>query len=119
MHDHREHELCLGEPSKLCGPEDAYSYLWSTGETTECIDVTRPATYSLPVTNDERCESICRITVTTTPPPVCTIIGARACLASRATLRPGGRLQLPVEHGRDHRVHRRDGRGDLHPDGDQ
>ncbi|MBK9177194.1 MAG: hypothetical protein IPM46_12850 [Flavobacteriales bacterium] len=78
--------FCLGEPSKLCGPEDAYSYLWSTGETTECIDVTVAGTYTLTVTNEEGCRSTCSITVTITPPPVCTVIGSTSfCPASRAS----------------------------------
>ncbi|MBK9177196.1 MAG: T9SS type A sorting domain-containing protein [Flavobacteriales bacterium] len=78
--------FCLGEPSKLCGPEDAYSYLWSTGETTECIDVTVAGTYTLTVTNEEGCESTCSITVTTTPPPVCTIGVALSCVENATML---------------------------------
>ncbi|MBK8499153.1 MAG: T9SS type A sorting domain-containing protein [Flavobacteriales bacterium] len=65
--------FCEGTLNKLCGPQYATSYLWSTGETTECIDVSAAGTYTLTVTNAEGCTSTCTITVTTTPPPVCLI----------------------------------------------
>ncbi|MBK8499151.1 MAG: hypothetical protein IPL52_10105 [Flavobacteriales bacterium] len=67
--------FCEGTLNKLCGPQYATSYLWSTGETTECIDVSAAGTYTLTVTNAEGCTSTCTITVSTTPPPVCTILG--------------------------------------------
>jgi len=67
--------FCEGTLNKLCGTPGAASYLWSTGETTECIDVSVAGTYTLTVSNGPGCESTCTITVTTTPPPACTIIG--------------------------------------------
>jgi len=56
--------LCEGETNKLCGTPGAVSYLWSTGETTECIDVTSPGTYSLTVSNGNGCISDCVVSVT-------------------------------------------------------
>jgi trimeric autotransporter adhesin len=67
--------FCEGTLNKLCGTPGASSYLWSTGETTECIDVSVGGTYTLTVSNGPGCESTCSYTVTTTPPPVCKIIG--------------------------------------------
>ncbi|MBK8499150.1 MAG: hypothetical protein IPL52_10100 [Flavobacteriales bacterium] len=39
LHHLGDDTFCEGTLNKLCGPEYATSYLWSTGETTECIDV--------------------------------------------------------------------------------
>ncbi len=44
--------VCQGETARLCGPEGPYSYLWSTGATTRCIDV-GAGTYSLVITNTQ------------------------------------------------------------------
>ncbi|MBK9177193.1 MAG: hypothetical protein IPM46_12845 [Flavobacteriales bacterium] len=68
--------FCEGGSTELCVPAGAVSYLWSNGGTLNCTTVTTPGVYSVVVTYDGGCESTCSITVTTTPPPVCTIIGS-------------------------------------------
>jgi hypothetical protein len=74
-------EICEGdEPVQLCavaslGSGD-YSYLWSTGETTECIDVDTGDTYTVTVTdNNTGCEDTAEATLTVVTPPVCSIDG--------------------------------------------
>lgn len=39
--------LCQNDTLNLCAPVGYQGYLWSTGETTICIDVTSPGTYSV------------------------------------------------------------------------
>ncbi|MEO8589338.1 MAG: T9SS type A sorting domain-containing protein, partial [Flavobacteriales bacterium] len=78
--------FCVGTLNKLCGTPGAASYEWSTGETTECIDVTVSGTYTLTVTNAEGCSSTCSITVTATPLPVCTIGVALSCIENATML---------------------------------
>ncbi|NDP21975.1 MAG: DUF3494 domain-containing protein, partial [Paludibacter sp.] len=38
--------ICTGQSTQLCVPAGAASYLWSTGETTNCITVSTAGTYS-------------------------------------------------------------------------
>ncbi len=56
--------LCAGGSTSLCGPADAGSYSWSTGATTQCINVTAPGTYSVTAFNQNGCSSTCSKTVT-------------------------------------------------------
>jgi hypothetical protein len=81
-----ENTFCEGGQTKLCGPQGATSYLWSNGWSSECIYVTEAGTYTLTVTNAEGCESTCSFTVSTTPPPVCTIGVALSCLENATLL---------------------------------
>jgi len=46
---------CDGEEITISGPEDAFEYLWSTGEDTESIVVTETGTYTLHVYNSDGC----------------------------------------------------------------
>jgi hypothetical protein len=81
-----ESTFCEGGQTKLCGPQGATSYLWSNGWSSECIYVTEAGTYTLTVTNAEGCESTCSFTVSTTPPPVCTIGVALSCVENSTLL---------------------------------
>ncbi|HOY20207.1 MAG TPA: T9SS type A sorting domain-containing protein, partial [Haliscomenobacter sp.] len=56
--------ICLGKTTRLCAPEGAIDYWWSTGEQTRCIDVTSPGTYALTLTTSGGCMSFCSKTVT-------------------------------------------------------
>ena len=56
--------LCQGKTTRLCAPEGAIDYWWSTGEQTRCIDVIAPGTYSLTLTTSGGCVSYCSKTVT-------------------------------------------------------
>jgi uncharacterized repeat protein (TIGR01451 family) len=75
-------EICEGgDPVHLCvnivtpGSGD-YSYLWSTGETTECIDVDTTGTYSVTVTdNVYGCEDTAEATLNVIDVPDCSIEG--------------------------------------------
>ncbi|WP_421798406.1 T9SS type A sorting domain-containing protein [Haliscomenobacter sp.] len=60
--------ICQGQTTKLCAAVDgAVDYWWSTGEQTQCINVTAPGTYSLTVTTEGGCTSVCSKTVTLSP----------------------------------------------------
>ncbi|MEO7082073.1 MAG: T9SS type A sorting domain-containing protein, partial [Flavobacteriales bacterium] len=59
-----EATICEGETTTLCGTPGASSYLWSTGENTECIDVHTPGTYSLIVADTKGCSTECEVTIT-------------------------------------------------------
>jgi hypothetical protein len=64
---------CDGTPVELCanpaGGTPPYTFLWSTGETTECISVSEPGTYTVTVTDANNCVSDpCTATVTQEQP---------------------------------------------------
>jgi hypothetical protein len=67
--------ICEGESTELCAPAGEASYLWSTGETTNCIAVTTADTYSITITDANGCTSTCSVAVLVNPLPICTIIG--------------------------------------------
>jgi hypothetical protein len=56
--------ICSGETTLFAEKKDTYSYLWSTGETTDNISVSAEGTYILTVTNDNGCEAIDSVYVT-------------------------------------------------------
>ncbi|AEE53479.1 ice-binding family protein [Haliscomenobacter hydrossis] len=62
--------LCPGKTTRLCAPEGAIDYWWSTGEQTRCINVTSPGTYALTLTTSGGCMSFCSKTVTRCPDTV-------------------------------------------------
>ena len=64
-----------GQSTELCVPAGSSSYLWSTGATTNCIDVTTAGTYFITVTNSLGCTSTCSKTVTISTPANCLISG--------------------------------------------
>ena len=67
--------VCLGESTELCVPPGAASYLWSTGESTNCITVDMEGTYSVTITDANGCTSECSETVVVNPLPICSITG--------------------------------------------
>ncbi|MCX6291162.1 MAG: T9SS type A sorting domain-containing protein [Bacteroidetes bacterium] len=67
--------FCNGASLMLSAPEFCASYLWSTGETTRCIFVMLPGTYSVTVSNENGCSSTSSKTVSTLPTPNSTISG--------------------------------------------
>jgi len=67
--------LCTGSFNELCGPMGMSGYLWSTGETTNCILVSTGGIYTLTVTDLNGCSSTCSVTVVANLLPVCTITG--------------------------------------------
>ncbi len=62
--------LCQGKTTRLCAPEGAIDYWWSTGEQTRCIDVIAPGTYALTLTTSGGCMSFCSKTVTRCAEPI-------------------------------------------------
>ena len=68
--------ICNGQSIQLCTPLSATAtYLWSTGATTNCINVNTAGTYSVTVTETGGCQSICSKIITLNQPPICTITG--------------------------------------------
>ena len=56
--------MCVGQTMHLSAPAGYAAYLWSTGATTNYIDVTTSGTYYVTVTNSSGCISTCSLTVT-------------------------------------------------------
>ncbi|MBK8500455.1 MAG: hypothetical protein IPL52_16950 [Flavobacteriales bacterium] len=67
--------FCEGGSTQLCVPAGAVSYLWSNGETTNCITVSAPGLYSVEVTYAGGCSSSCEASVIENPLPICAITG--------------------------------------------
>ncbi|MBK7108396.1 MAG: T9SS type A sorting domain-containing protein [Bacteroidetes bacterium] len=57
-----ELEICTGECTTLSAPA-GYSYLWSTGETTQSIEACAGGVYSVTITNEYGCSSTCEVEV--------------------------------------------------------
>jgi hypothetical protein len=84
--------ICSGQTTQLCVPSGASSYLWSNGETTNCITTSAAGTYSVTVTNTNGCSSICTKIVTNSVAPICTVTG-------NSVICPGETTQLCVPSG--------------------
>ena len=50
---------CSGLITQLCAPAGLASYEWSTGASTQCIDISSPGTYYVTVHNANGCSSTC------------------------------------------------------------
>jgi N-acetylneuraminic acid mutarotase len=66
--------ICQGGSTQLCAPAGLTSYLWSTGETTDCI-TTSNGNYAVTVSDQSGCSSTCNETVTVGSGPSCSISG--------------------------------------------
>ena len=52
--------ICTGQTANLCAPQGSgYSYSWSNGATSSCINVTQAGTYSVTVSSGIGCSSTC------------------------------------------------------------
>jgi len=67
--------FCMGGSTELCTPLGAASYLWNTGAITNCITVNQVGTFSVTITDEDGCISVCEIFVTESPSPACSITG--------------------------------------------
>ena len=83
---------CMGGSVQLCAPAGLASYLWSTGATTQCINVNATGNYTVTVTNATGCSNSCNKYVTVNIPPTCSINGNSSCCA-------GGSVQLCAPAG--------------------
>lgn len=54
---------CFGSTAQICAPAGFTSYLWSGGQTTQCIDVTSTGTYSVTATDANGCTSTASHTI--------------------------------------------------------
>jgi hypothetical protein len=79
--DPAEATICNGSSQEFCavvtlGGSGNYTYLWSTGETTECIDADVQGDYSVTVTDTGTgCVAEASAHLTVVNPPVCSIDG--------------------------------------------
>jgi len=60
--------FCEGGSTVLIAPTGNYTYVWTTGETTQSVQVSNPGVYSVIVTNAFGCSAIQQYTVSTTEP---------------------------------------------------
>jgi trimeric autotransporter adhesin len=84
--------ICQGQSTQLCVPPGSFSYLWSTGAMTNCINVTTAGTYTVTATESNGCKAICSKTVTVGLQSSCSITGS-------ATICSGQNTQLCVPTG--------------------
>ncbi|MBK8500457.1 MAG: hypothetical protein IPL52_16960 [Flavobacteriales bacterium] len=106
--------FCEGGSTELCVPAGAVSYLWSNGETTNCITVSTPGLYSVEVTYAGGCSSSCEASVIENPLPICAITGGLVlCEGGSTELCATGTGSLLVEQGRDDELHHREHRGHV------
>ncbi|RMF32425.1 MAG: hypothetical protein D6765_00370, partial [Bacteroidetes bacterium] len=64
-----DQSTCSADPLLLQPQTDADQFFWSTGATTETIEVLQSGTYSLTVTNDEGCSAADSLEVSFLEPP--------------------------------------------------
>lgn len=66
--------LCAGQTTELCVAAGYASYLWSTGDTLNCITVSVSGTYSVTITDIDGCTSTCSqdVSIEDLVPPVIT-----------------------------------------------
>ncbi len=89
--------LCAGETTTLCGPDPALSpsplsYLWSTGETSQCITLSAAALgagthpVSLLVSNDFGCRDSSEVLVVVHPEVEASVASASVCTGESTNL---------------------------------
>ncbi|MBL7927087.1 MAG: T9SS type A sorting domain-containing protein [Bacteroidia bacterium] len=77
--------VCAGSNTLWCAPSGMSSYLWSTGETTQCINASVMGLYTVTTTDNSGCSSSCSKTLTVLDAPVCTIVQNGTFCANVAT----------------------------------
>lgn len=82
--------FCGNEQATLIADPGFRAYIWSTGETTSGITITKPSTYKVSVTDSFGCVGMAAATIDTIPYPRPVITGGdRVCSGERAILTPG------------------------------
>jgi hypothetical protein len=82
-------EICEGKTATLDAGDGFASYLWSTGATTQKIDVTEAGTYTVTVTNGKGCEATASHVVVVNPLPEPKGTSREICEGKTATLDAG------------------------------
>ena len=81
--------VCQGNSAQLCatvsGGLGSFTYLWNTGETTRCIDVSTAGTYTVVATGTNGCSGEGSGTLTVNALPGCSITGGSDGVCSGAT----------------------------------
>ncbi|MEO8151228.1 MAG: T9SS type A sorting domain-containing protein [Bacteroidia bacterium] len=67
--------VCSGSSTQWCAPVGLTSYLWNTGATTQCINVSAVGNYTVTVTNASGCTSSCSKILAVNANPACSITG--------------------------------------------
>ncbi len=85
-----DRNLCAGSSITLDAGNAGSTYLWSTGATTQTIQVTTAGVYSVKVTNSGGCEARDTLLVTNVPLPVVNLgTNISACIGTVVTLDAG------------------------------
>lgn len=85
-----DRNLCANDTITLDAGNIGTSYFWSTGATTQSINVSTPGLYTIRVVNAIGCEAIDTVTVTSVPSPVVNLGADFAiCVGDTATLDAG------------------------------
>lgn len=82
--------ICVGSSTTLDAGNPGATYLWSTGETTQSIQVTNPGSYSVKVTNSIGCEARDTATVTTIPLPIVNLGADKSACSGNPVLLDAG-----------------------------
>ena len=69
-----EQTVCAGGSRTFTAAAGMASYLWSTGATTQSINVATTGTYYVTITNANGCSSSCNRALTVNPLPTCTLV---------------------------------------------
>lgn len=77
--------ICQGQSTQLCAAAGATNYIWNTGEVTSCIVVTETGVYTVTVSDQIGCSSVCSISVIVSPLPNCTITGLDSICQGQTT----------------------------------
>src|SRR5262249_47724920 len=83
-------EVCAGSSTELCANAASgtppYKYLWSTGETSECITVAQAGPYSVTVTDSKGCQATSQGALAVNPNPTAAVPSLEVCAGSSAEL---------------------------------
>ena len=79
--------ICPGGTASLCAGAGFDTYLWSTGETTQCITPNTVDTFTVTVTDINGCTGVKSVATHASTTPNCTITGGALCLNSVLILR--------------------------------
>lgn len=82
--------ICHGETTGLLGPVGNYQYLWSTGATSNTVNISNGGVYTLTVTDINGCKNDISTTVIENSLPVLSLNNtASICFGESVTLNPG------------------------------